>query len=97
MRAARVADQLHALHAFDLVLRYLAVVAAEAGLDEHAHALVAYSEANLRPYRMDNPHQAWVQDRLDPVLAGLPATSPGAASPRGEIMRRITEIEAELS
>ena len=97
VQAARVADQLHALHALDLVLRYLAVVAAEAGLVEDAHALVAYSDANLRPYRMDNPIQHWVQDRLGEALAGLPAASPSAASPRGEIMRRITEIEAELS
>jgi predicted ATPase/class 3 adenylate cyclase len=96
-RAARAADQLHSLHAFDIALRFLAVVAAGAGLGEHAQALVAYTEANLRPYRMQNPQQGWVQERLDQLLAGLPATSPGPAPPRGEIMRRITEIEAALA
>jgi len=96
-RAARTADRLHSLHAFDIALRFLAVVAAEAGLGDHAHALVAYTEENLRPYRVENPQQVWVQERLDEVLAGLPAPSPGPVPPRGEIMRRITELEAALA
>jgi hypothetical protein len=41
-RAARAADQLHSLHAFDLVLRFLALAAAEAGLVEHARARLLY-------------------------------------------------------
>ena len=96
-RAARVADRLHSLHAFDIALRFLAVVAAEAGLGDHAHALVAYTEEHLRPYRMENPQQVWVQERLDRVLADLPGRSPGPTPTRGEIMRRITELEAALT
>ena len=80
-----------------MTLRFLAVVAAEAGLGDHAHALVAYTEANLRPYRMENPQRVWVQERLDRVLADLPGRSSGPVPPRGEIMRRITEIEAALT
>ena len=96
-RAARAADRLHSLHALDMALRFLTVVAAEAGLGEHARALVAYTEENLRPYRMENPQQVWVQERLDRVLADLPGPSPGPAPPRREIMRRIAEIEAALT
>ena len=97
MRAARAADRLHSLHAFDMVLRFLAVAAAEAGLDEHACALVAYTEANLRPHRTENPQTAWAQERLDQLLADLPGRSSEPAQTRGEIMRRITEIEAALA
>ena len=96
-RAARAADRLHSLHAFDLSLRFLAVVAAEAGQGEHVQVLVAYTEASLRPYRMENPQGVWVQERLDQLLGELPGRSPGPAPPRGEIMRRITEIEATLA
>ena len=96
-RAARAADRLHSLHAFDITLRFLAVVAAEAGLGDHARALVAYTDENLRSYRMENPQQVWVQERLDELLADLPEGSPGPAPPRGEIMRRITEIEVALA
>jgi hypothetical protein len=95
--AARAADRFHALHAFDLALRFLAVVAAEAGLGEHAQALVAYTDEHLRPYRMENPQNRWVQERLDRVLADLPGRSSGPTPTRGEIMRRITEIEAALT
>jgi hypothetical protein len=95
--AARAADRFHALHAFDLALRFLAVVAAEAGLGEHAHALVVYTDEHLRPYRMENPQNWWVQERLDRVLADLPERSLGPAPARGEIMRRITEIETALA
>ena len=95
--AARAADRFHSLHAFDEALRFLAVAAAEAGHHEHAQAFVAYTEAHLRPYRMENPQQVWVQERLDQVLADLPSRSPGPVPPRGEVMRRITEIEAALA
>ena len=97
MRAARAADQLHALHAFDIVLRFLAIAAAEAGLGEHAHALVAYSEANLRQHRMENPQQTWAQGRLDELFAGFPKPASEAALARGEIMRTISEIEGALT
>jgi hypothetical protein len=96
-RAARAADQLHSLHAFDITLRFLAVIAAEAGLGEHAQALVAYTDETLRPYRLENPQQVWVQERLDQLLADLPGRSPGPAPPRSEIMRRITELETALA
>jgi hypothetical protein len=65
-------------------------------LGEHAQALVAYTEQNLRSYRMENPQQVWVQQRLDRVLADLPGASPGPAPARSEVIRRITEIEAAL-
>jgi hypothetical protein len=46
---------------------------------------------------MENPQGVWVQERLDQLLGELPGLSPGPAPPRGEIMRRITEIEATLA
>jgi hypothetical protein len=95
--AARAADRFHSLHAFDIALRFLALVAAEGGLDNHAQALVAYTEEHLRPYRMENPQQVWVQERLDELMSRLGPRPPDPAPPRGEIMRRITEIEAALT
>ena len=95
--ACRAADRLHSLHALDLALRFLAVVAADAGLGEHARSLLDYTEEHLRPYRMENPQQRWVQERLDQLLDDLPARTPGPAPQRSEIIRRISEIEAALT
>ena len=95
--ACRAADRLHSLHAFDLALRFLAVAAAAAGLGEHARSLLDYTEEHLRPYRMENPQQRWVQERLDHLLDDLPARTPGPAPQRSEIIRRISEIEAALT
>ena len=48
---ARAADRLNAPHVLDRALRGVAVVAAEAGLETPARALVAYSDNDLLSYR----------------------------------------------
>jgi hypothetical protein len=95
--AARVADRLNAQHVLDVALRYLAILAADFGLTEHARALVAYTEANLRPYRIENPNQAWMQARLDRALAGIPEGGPTPTIHRGEVLQRIAEIETAFT
>ena len=96
-RAARLADRLNAQHVLDIALRYLAILAADFGLTEHARALVAYTEANLRPYRIDNPNQAWIAARLDRALAGIPEGGPTPTIHRGEVLQRIAEIETAFT
>jgi hypothetical protein len=95
--AIRASDRLHALHALDLGVRLLAFEAAAAGLEPAARDLVGYSEAHLRVHRMENPQQAWVQERLEEVLGDLPRASSGPVRTRSEIMRLVTEIEAALT
>lgn len=94
--AARRADRLDSAHVLDHELRRLAVAAVEAGLIDHALALVSYTEANLRDFRIDNTSQAWFQGRLDRALDGRIARTPDPPS-RREIMALVAEIEAALS
>ena len=96
VRAARLGDRLSASHLFDFALRQLALVAFRGGLTEQAVALVDYTEARLRPYRLESPGQDWLQVRLDRALADAPALPPGPALHRGEVMAIVTEIETEL-
>jgi hypothetical protein len=94
---ARTADRLNTLHALDLALRQLAVLAADAGLTPAALALIDYTEANLRAHRIENPGQTRIQARLDQALAGLPDRAPDAPLHRGDIMAIVTEIENALT
>jgi predicted ATPase/class 3 adenylate cyclase len=94
---ARAADRLNAPHVLDQALRALAVVAAEAGLETSAHALVAYAETNLLPYRTGEDVPYSNQARLDRALAAPPElpTPPGAH--RSEIMALVNELESMLT
>ena len=96
-RAARTADRLNSPHVLDYALRLLAIIAAEASLAEQAAALIEYAEANLRPHRIENPSQTWIQARLDAALGGLPEPAPEPRLHRGEIMALVTEIETSLT
>jgi predicted ATPase len=96
-RAARSADRLNTQHALDLALRQLAIAAAEAGLMQSALALTGYTEANLRPYRIENPGQTRIQARLDRALAPVAGPASERALHRGEIMALVAEIETSLA
>jgi predicted ATPase len=95
--AARAADRLEAPHVLDQALRPLAIVAAEAGLQEQAAALVAFSEAHLRPYRIDNPIGVWLQTRLERALDGSDVVVPAAPLHRREVLDLVTQIETLLT
>ena len=96
-RAARAADRLNTWHALDLALRQLAIAAAEAGLARPAVGLVAYTEAHLVAYRIQNSGQARVQARLDDAVAGLGEPPPTATPHRGEMLAFVNEIEAAFA
>ena len=64
-----MADRLNAGHALDLAVREVAAVAGDADLAEEAATLAAYAEETLRPYRIDNPGQIWLQAQVDRALA----------------------------
>ena len=93
----RAADQVSAPMQLDLALRVLAIAAAESGLVDEAMALVAYSDDNLEPYRMDTAMLAWVDDRLDGSLPEHGASAPDGPSHRGELMALVTEMERSLT
>jgi hypothetical protein len=95
VRAAHTADLLNAHHVLDIVLRGLAIIAAEAGLAETAHALVAYTESTLGPYRIVT--QTWMQDRLDRALAPLPQRPNEPVLHRSDILQLVTEVETALA
>ena len=95
-RAARAADRLDAPHVLDYTLRPLAIVAAAAGLHEQAAALVAFTDTQLRPRRIENALQVWIQPRLDRALAGVSASVPAPLHRRG-IMDLVTQIETALT
>jgi len=97
VRVARTADRHNSPAALDFALRYLAIAAAENGLAREAAALVAYTEARLRPYRMGQPGDAWIQARLDRALAGFPKEPPSPGPHRGEIMTLVNHLEATLT
>ena len=94
---ARAADRLAAPHLLERALWGVAVIAAEAGLDGPARALVAYAENDLLSYRTGEFGQEWIQARLDLALDA----PPGAPSPRGlhrsEIMATVKDVEAALA
>jgi predicted ATPase/class 3 adenylate cyclase len=96
-RAARRADRLDSAHVLDYELRQLAIISAEAGLNEQALALVSYTEANLRAFRIDNPTQTWIQTRLDQALGRLAERTRNPPLQRSEIMALVTEIETALT
>jgi hypothetical protein len=95
--AVRAADRLNVLHALDQALRVLAIAAADTGRTEHAAALAGYTETDLRPYRIAQPIQAWIQARLDQALASLPDEPPRPGRHRGEIMTIVKDLEASLA
>jgi predicted ATPase/class 3 adenylate cyclase len=96
-RAARSADRLNMAPALDRALRILAIAAAEAGLTAHATTLTAYTEAALRPYRVNQPGQVWIQSRLDHALAGLTPETSHPHRHRREIINLVNDLEASLT
>jgi predicted ATPase/class 3 adenylate cyclase len=97
VRAARTADRLNVPHASDFALRHLALAAAEADLTEPAAALVAFTETNLRPYRMGTPGQARLQERLDRALPGMADRAAGPPLHRGEVMAIVAQLESAFA
>ena len=95
VRVAHTADRLNAHHVLDIAVRGLAIIAAEAGLADSAHALVAYTETNLGAYRM--AAWTWMEARLDRALATLPQRGHEPALHRSDILQLITEIEISLA
>jgi hypothetical protein len=95
VRVAHTADRLNAHHVLDIAVRGLASIAAEAGLADSAHAIVAYTETNLGAYRMTA--WTWMEARLDRALATLPPRGHEPALHRSDILRLIAEIESSLS
>jgi predicted ATPase/class 3 adenylate cyclase len=93
-RAAGMADQLNAAPALDLVLRLLAIAAAEAGLRPQAMSLAAYAETHLRPYRIAGG-QGWIDTRQDRALGDLRHASQSAMH-RSELMALVGEVDAAL-
>jgi len=95
-RALRTADRLNAQHVVEMTLRLVAVAFVEAGYAPEAGILNGYVEAHLRPFRIDTPGQAWVQERLD--RAGLTSTtSEKVPQNRGEIMKLVASIERSIA
>ena len=92
--AARTADRLDTPHVLDYTLRALAVIAADAGLHQQAAALVAFTEAQLRPHRIENPFQEWIQTRLDRALEGFTVSAPAAPLHRRDVLDLVTQIAA---
>lgn len=95
--AARGADRLNAGHVLDLAVRELAVAASDAGLVEQAVTLAAYAEETLRPYRIDNPGQIWLQVQVDRALARAQDCTPEGGLRRGDLMALVDEVEVLLS
>jgi hypothetical protein len=94
---ARAADRLDAPHVLDRALRGVAVMAAEAGFETPARALVTYAEDNLLWYQTGEFGQEWIEARLE---RALDAPS-GPPAPRGlhrtEIMAIVDDVEAALT
>jgi hypothetical protein len=96
-RAARSADRLNVPVTLDRALRIVAIAAAEAGLIPQAATLAGYTEAALRPYRADQPGQAWIQARLDRALAGVSTKPSPPATHRREIMNLVDNLETAIA
>jgi hypothetical protein len=75
----------------------VAVVAAEAGLETPARALVAYSDDELLSYRTGEFGQEWIQARLDLALDAPPGTPSPRGLHRSEIMATVKDVEAALA
>ena len=95
--AARVADRLNAGHVLDLAVRELAVAAGDADLVEQAVTLAAYAEETLRPYRIDNPGQIWLQAQVDRALARAQGCTAESGLRRGDLMALVDEVEVLLT
>jgi predicted ATPase len=94
-RAARMSDQLNAAPGLDLVLRLLAIAAAEAGLSAQAMALASYAEIHLRLYRIAGG-QDWIDTRLDRALGDLGHMSPSVMN-RSELMALVGEVDGAFA
>ena len=81
----------------DRALRGVAVIAAEAGLETPARALVAYSDNDLLSYRTGEFGQGWIQARLDLALDAPPGTPTPRGLHRSEIMAIVDDVEAALT
>ena len=95
--AARAADRLDAGHVLDLAVRELAVAAGDADLMQQAVTLATYAEETLRPYRIDNPGQIWLQAQVDRALAGAQDRTPQRGLRRGDLMALVDEVEVLLA
>jgi predicted ATPase/class 3 adenylate cyclase len=96
VRAARTADQMNARHLSDLILRLLAIYFAAAGYVREAASLVRYVEANLRPYRIAAPGQAWVNTQIEEM--GIAATSSDPSTGRrSDIMALVSRTAFSIT
>ena len=96
-RAARTADRNDGPGQLDNALRLLAALAAEAGLLDQARSLLGYADANLRPYRIDNAGQAWLEERFAAALAGHAVPDAARVEHRGEMIAVVGEVERILA
>ena len=72
-------------------------MAAHAGLHQQAAALVAFTESQLRSYRIENPLQVWIQMQLDRALDDPSAVTPASPLHRRDLLDIVTQIESALT
>jgi predicted ATPase/class 3 adenylate cyclase len=94
---ARAADRLDAPHVLDRALRGVAVMAAEAGFETPARALVAYAENTLVWYQTGEFGQEWIEARLERALDAPPRTPAPRGLHRTEIMAIVDDVAAALA
>jgi hypothetical protein len=73
------------------------VIAAEAGLEAPARALVAYAENELLSYQTGEFGQEWIEARLERALDGPPGTPTPRGLHRTEIIAMVDDVEAALT
>jgi len=86
--AARMADQVVLLTELELVVRLLAVAAADVGLLPQAVQLASYASTQLAAHRMDFPHEDWIGPRLDAALQGVPGDERARQQANGSALTR---------
>ena len=96
-RATRVADRLRSPMQLDVAMRSLALAATQGGLPEEARLLVAYADAELKPYRFEGTLSEWVERHLVDVRADAQEPAAGSGPGRAEIMRVVGEVERALT
>jgi len=99
--AARLADKLVVPEALEIIVRLLALAAADAGLLEQALEFNGYADSQLADYR--GAYQDWISRRLDTAMADVTADersryeASGATLTRRQLLELIHTVEVALS